>query len=286
MLKAIFGLIIPKMDKPIHRVIYKILKPLITILHRETIAFEEFSQIARKIYVEVAEEKLLQAGERPSNSRISVTTGLTRRDVANLRKLSAEDLSFDAHVNRGLRVINGWMTDHEFMTKEGKPAALDLQGNSGSFEALVQRYSGDVPHKAMLKELQLNGAISIQDKDSVALQNNAYIPKKSEEERLALMGQDISELIKTIDHNHQSNPEQAYYQRKVCYNNLPQEAVDQFRAMANEDCQALLIKFNSWLVKHDRDSNPKSSGTGRLRAGVGLHYFEEDMTEQGQDTIK
>lgn len=274
------------MDKPIHRVIYKILKPLITILHRESIAFEEFSQIARKIYVEVAEEKLLQAGERPSNSRISVTTGLTRRDVANLRKLSAEDLLFDAHVNRGLRVINGWMTDHEFLTKDGRPAALSLQGESGSFETLVQRYSGDVPHKAMLKELQLNGTIAMHDKDCVALKKNAYIPKASEEERLSLMGQDISELIKTIDHNHQSTPEQAYYQRKVCYNNLPIEAVEQFRTMANKDCQALLVKFNSWLVKQDRDSNPDASGTGRVRAGVGLHYFEENMTEQGQDTIK
>ncbi len=276
------------MDKPIHRVIYKILKPLITILHRESIAFEEFSQIARKIYVEVAEEKLLMAKERPSNSRISVTTGLTRREVANLRKISAKDLLFDVHVNRGLRVINGWMTDQEFLTTDGLPATLPLQGERSSFEALVQRYSGDVPHKAMLKELQLNGTIEICSTDNVALRNNAYIPKKSEEERLALMGQDISELIKTIDHNHQNDPRQAYYQRKVCYDNLPLEAVEQFRNMANKDCQALLIKFNSWLVKHDRDSNPTVSGTGKIRAGVGLYYFEENTIEkeQGQDILK
>ncbi|MGB0849140.1 MAG: DUF6502 family protein [Thiolinea sp.] len=284
----IFGLIIPKMNKPIHRVIYRILKPLIAILHRKSIAFEEFSQIARKIYVEVAEEKLREAGERPSNSRMSVTTGLTRREVAQLRKLSHEDLLFDVHVNRGLRVINGWMTDQEFVAKDGQPATLPLQGEQGSFEALVQRYSGDVPHKAMLKELQLNGVISMEPKNTVTLLNDAYIPKKSEEERLALMGQDISELIKTIDHNHQNAPEQAYYQRKVCYDNLPLEAVEQFRAMARTESQNLLIKLNSWLVKHDRDSNPGASGTGRLRAGVGIHYFEESMIEQstGQDDLK
>lgn len=274
------------MDKPIHRVIYKILKPLIAILHRESIAFEEFSQIARKIYVEVAEEKLLNAGERPSNSRISVTTGLTRRDVAQLRKLSADDLLFDVHVNRGLRVINGWMTDSEFLQQNGLPASLPLQGEDGSFNSLVQRYSGDVPHKAMLKELQLNGIITLQDGDKVTLNNQAYIPKKSEEERLALMGQDISELIHTIDHNHHNSPEQAYYQRKVCYDNLPVEAVAQFRNMAAEDCQALLIKFNSWLVKHDRDSTPTASGNGRMRAGVGLYYFEENMTTEKDGTIK
>ena len=117
--------------------------------------------------------------------------------------------------------------------------------------------------------------------------NNAYIPQKSAEEQLALMGQDISELINTIDHNHKNSPEQAYYQRKVCYDNLPTEAVQQFRTMANEDCQALLIKFNSWLVQHDRDSNPEVRGTGRVRAGVGLHYFEEDITKQKKDgTVK
>lgn len=267
------------MDKPIHHVIYKILKPLIAILHRKSIAFEEFSQIARKIYVEVAEEKLLAAGERPTNSRMSVTTGLTRREVAQLRKLSHEDMLFDVHINRGLRVINGWMTDHEFLTTDGQPAPLFLQGESGSFEALVQRYSGDVPHKAMLKELKLNGVIEMRGKDGVALRNNAYIPQKSEEESLALMGQDISELIKTIDYNHQNTPEQAYYQRKVCYDNLPEEAVEQFREMARKESQKLLIKLNSWLVKHDRDSSPDISGTGRIRAGVGIHYFEEAVTE-------
>jgi len=267
------------MNKPIHRVIYRILKPLIAILHRKSIAFEEFSRIARKIYVEVAEEKLLAAGERPSNSRMSVTTGLTRREVAQLRKLSHEDLLFDVHINRGLRVINGWMTDHEFLAKDGQPALLPLQGDGGSFEALVQRYSGDVPYKAMLKELCLNGVVDNNEEDTVALLNEAYIPLESEEERLMLMGQDVSSLINTIDHNHQNSPEQAFYQRKVCYDNLSEEAVEQFRQIANEESQALLIKLNRWLVKHDRDYNPSTEGTGRLRAGVGIHYFEEAVTE-------
>lgn len=267
------------MNKPIHRVIYRILKPLIAILHRKSIAFEEFSRIARKIYVEVAEEKLLAVGERPSNSRMSVTTGLTRREVAQLRKLSHEDLLFDVHINRGLKVINGWMTDHEFLAKDGQPALIPLQGGSGSFEALVQRYSGDVPYKAMFKELLLNGVIENNGKDTVLLLNEAYIPQESEEERLMLMGQDVSSLISTIDHNHQNSAEQAFYQRKVCYDNLSQEAVAQFRLIANDESQALLMRFNQWLIKHDRDHTQSVEGTGRLRAGVGIHYFEEVVTE-------
>ena len=270
------------MKKMIHRAIYCILKPLISILHRHSVAFEEFSQIARKIYVEVAEEKLLAAGERPSNSRMAVTTGLTRREIAQLRKLSHEDLLFSVHINRGVRVINGWMTDQEFLTKDGFPSTLPIQGKKGSFESLVHRYSGDVPYKAMLKELSLNGVITDHG-ESVSLLNDAYIPKASEEESLQLMGQDVAELIQTIDHNHQHEKQHAWYQRKVSYDNLPEEAVDIFRQMAQEDSQALLVKFNQWLREHDRDSNPGAKGTGRVRAGVGIYYFEEPFTQLSQD---
>ncbi|MEZ5477125.1 MAG: DUF6502 family protein [Thiolinea sp.] len=271
------------MNKAIHRAIYCILKPLITILQRKAVAFEEFSQIARKIYVEVAEERLRAAGERPSNSRMSVTTGLTRREVAQLRKLSQDDLLFSAHINRGVRVINGWMTDHEFMTTDGQPAPLPLQGKTGSFEALVHRYSGDVPYVAMLKELSLNGVLKEEEHEQVSLLSDAYIPKASEAASLQLMGQDIAELIRTIDHNHQSHRDHSWYQRKVSYDNLSEEAVGQFRRMARDDSQALLIKFNTWLQQHDRDSNPNAGGQGRIRAGVGIYYFEEPFEPVSSD---
>ncbi len=67
------------------------------------------------------------------------------------------------------------------------------------------------------------------------------------------------------------------YQRKVSYDNLPAEVLPEFRAFVHQDAQQLLLRFNAWLYRHDRDSNPQVKGTGRMQAGVGIYYFEQPV---------
>ena len=263
------------METILHSAILCILRPLIRILHHRGVAFGEFSQLARQVYVEAAECALLDAGEKATTSRIAITTGLTRKDVAQLRKQQAADTELSVQYNRCVRVISGWLGDADFQDTHGNPATLAQQGTPESFEALVSRYSGDMPYRAMLKELQHNQLIAVSD-HQISLLNSAYIPQDDEREILAILGQDVGLLIKTIEQNLQPiKGESPYFQRKVSYDNLPRDAVEQFKTMVQQDGMELLVKFNDWLSEHDRDTNPHVQGTGTIQAGVGIYYFEE-----------
>jgi hypothetical protein len=44
--------------------------------------------------------------------------------------------------------------------------------------------------------------------------------------------------------------------------------------------QTLLERLDKWLSQHDRDTNPGMSGTGRVRTGIGIYYFEENMASE------
>lgn len=281
-----FGNIIPKMQKILHSIIFHILRPLVRILHRGGVSFGEFSQIARQVYVETAEAALLQAGEKATTSRIAITTGLTRKDVAQLRQSEAGAELSETKYNRGVRVISAWLSDAEFLDAQGDPAVLLLQGQGKSFEALVSRYSGDMPYRAMLKEFEHSGLVQLSDDGKVSLLSDAYIPKQDEAEKLAILGSDVSLLINTIDHNLQRTDETPYFQRKVSYDNLPSHAVEAFKEMVSQDSMALLLKFNKWLAEHDRDSNPESQGTGKITAGVGIYYFEQSIEADNDQSIK
>jgi hypothetical protein len=56
--------------------------------------------------------------------------------------------------------------------------------------------------------------------------------------------------------------------------------LEEFRRLSNAQAQTLLERLDKWLSQHDRDTRPGTSGTGRTRTGIGIYYFEEDMTSQ------
>jgi len=66
------------------RVIRLLLKPVIRICVSQNIRLQEFEEIAKLAFIDVAEEKLTEQGEGVSQSRLSVITGLHRRDINRL----------------------------------------------------------------------------------------------------------------------------------------------------------------------------------------------------------
>jgi hypothetical protein len=265
------------MKTSLHTALCRILKPLVRILHRKGVSVGELSQVAKQIYVEVSEEVLEAAGERATTSRIAIATGLTRKDVAQLRLSKTEEYTPTGRYNRSVRVLGGWMHDREFLDADGQPARLPLRGEQGSFEKLVSRYSGDMPYRAMLHEMERVDAVLHNEDGTVQLLTAAYIPHENEAEKLAILGTDVSLLISTIDHNLSAPRPELRFQRKVSYDNLPLEVLPEFKSMVNKDGLDLLIKFNEWLSQRDRDSNTAIDGSGRMRAGVGIYYFEEPV---------
>lgn len=60
------------------------------------------------------------------------------------------------------RVMDGWRVDRKFQRK-GQPRDLEISKPGPSFKALVGKYAGDIPHRAVLHELQRIGAVVIND---------------------------------------------------------------------------------------------------------------------------
>jgi len=113
------------------------------------------------------------------------------------------------------------------------------------------------------------------------LLERSYIPRSGEIDKIGILGVDASDLIATIDHNiHRTDA--PFFQRKVCYDNLPSEALPELKRLAGEQSQALLELLDRWLNERDRDANPREPGSGRMRAGVGIYYFQEDYKGENE----
>lgn len=256
----------------------RLIRPLVRILLRHGMSFNEFADHVKRVYVDVAMSEFRIPGKKQSISRVSILTGLTRKEVQHLSSTSADtDQATAERYNRAARVISGWVRDPDFTDAEGSPLPLSLDGAESSFAVLVRRHSGDMPVRAVLDELLRVGAVERLEDGKVRLVTRAYVPRTSELDKLAILGADVSDLISTIDHNLEHGSADPRFQRKVMYDNLPQEAIAEFRRLSSEHGQKLIEQLDRWLSRHDRDVNTGIKGSGRMRAGVGVFYFEQNL---------
>lgn len=256
--------------------VQRILRPLVRVLLRNGIPCGAFVDIVRRVYVEVAEKEFVLPGKKQTVARISTITGLTRKEVTRIQGYEEPRpaTSVERH-NRPARVIGGWVRQKAYHDRRGRPADLPMEGEKGSFTALVREFSGDIPPRAIADELSRVGAIETRPDGTVRLLTRAYIPRGDQAGKIAILGSDVADLIRSIDHNLTCAPGEAYFQRRISYDNIPREALPALTEKLSRKAQACLESLDRTLAAADRDRSPDVKGTGRVRTGVGIYYFEE-----------
>ena len=265
----------------LHAAIAKLLRPLFRLLLRHQVSFGAFEQLAKHVYVEVALNEFGIPGKKPSISRASILSGLTRKEVQRLVNTSRDNDYIEIastvdsqRYNRAARVLTGWVRDADFIDGKGHPKALPADGEI-SFATLVRRHSGDMPARAILDELERVGAVQYRADGLIELLARAYVPTHSAADKLAILGSDVADLVATIDHNLEHGDTDPRFQRKVMYHSIPDKALPAFRKRSASSAQALLEKFDQWLATHDIDNPADRPEAPRSRVGVGIYYFEE-----------
>ena len=257
--------------RALQHAIEQLLRPLFRLLLRRSVSFGAFEEMAKRAYVDVALKDFAIPGKKPTVSRVAVLSGLTRKEVQHLLSDEPDEAEEVAdRYNRAARVLTGWARDADYLDRKGKPRILDLEGELG-FSALVKRYSGDMPSRAVLDELVRVGAVEQRPDSRLQLVTHAYVPQKSDVDKLGILGCDVADLIDTIDHNLQHGATDPRFQRKVMYVSIPVSKLPAFRKLSAQQGQALLERLDRWLAAHDTDETPQA------RVGLGIYYFEERL---------
>jgi hypothetical protein len=250
----------------------RILRPIVRILIRNGVSSDALTELVRKTYVDVADDEFRLDGKRQTVSRISVITGLHRKEVARLRSLDPIDIRNEAAGrNRAATVLSAWLREPDFLDRKGDPLDLPFSGEA-SFSELVRRYSGDMKPRAMADELLVSGAIESID-GRLRMSARGYVPGSDPDDLIAVLGTDPVELIETIDHNMQSNDRR--FQRKVEYDNVPIAHATEFRALSARLSQHLLEELDRWLSSRDlRRDGAKQSVEPTMSLGLGIYQVE------------
>ena len=124
-------------------------------------------QIAKASFVKtsVAQAQMRSSG-RPHLARIAAMTGLSRAEVKRL-VASNYDIGHQEPESspRALRVFRAWHESKRY-SKGGRAKPLRVTGPFPSFETLCREFSGDIPHKVILYELERRASLKFKKRRS------------------------------------------------------------------------------------------------------------------------
>ncbi|CAN5244470.1 DUF6502 family protein [soil metagenome] len=254
-----------------------LLRPLVRIALRNGVAFGEFSEVLKRVYVEIAAKNFRVPGRKLSQSRIAIITGLTRKEVARMVSEVKNDsaVSPSDNSNRVSRVLVGWHTDPEFTGPYGLPLELPFdESRTPNFTELVRRYSGDMPARAMLDELLRTGVVQVIEHDLLKAVSRSYIPQQEQEgEGLKRIGNTIHNFIDTVDHNLQKRKAGEGRFERVAFSDdgLRQEDLKELDAFVRTKAQELLEIIDNWMSA--RQKPDVANGEVAVKTGVGVYHY-------------
>ena len=269
-----------KIQNSLINAILKILTPLVRIMIRYGVTYSQFADATKQTFYRIASNEFKIPDKKQTISRIATLTGLSRKEVGIIKENKKTfDIYSPDRQNRAMRVISTWKREPEYQNKRGSPLSLTFEGDGPNFTTLVKRSAVDVPPKAILNELIRSGTVKKLTKDKYVLLNVSYIPHADKSEIIEGLGIDVSNMIKTIDHNLICEPEKALFQRRSLFDNIPADKLELLKREIFKTMERTIVSITNDIAKYDRDADPNVEGEGRKVVGINLTYFDWDYDE-------
>lgn len=276
----------PSVQELVSRSLVLLARPLARFCIRHAMQFQVAEEALRRAFVAVAKEEVAQSGSVPNVSRISVTTGINRRDVGRLMgHLESDPEQIEAETGIIVRVIGTWRGAARYLTESRKPRTLSVDGKQSEFFDLVRSVSKDANPYAVLAELWRLNLIDRTER-GVRLRSQAYVPAGDVRRGLGLLSTDLDDLISAVDENvFRPRPVPNLHIRTE-YDNVPAVVGDKLRELLLQRGTEFHAALRDLLAPYDRDiaataSTPETTGGeaetpgDRIRIAIGTFSIVE-----------
>lgn len=249
------------------RVLRGLLRPLVRALIARGVTAPAFYRLLKSVYVEVADTSFRLDDESPTDSRISVLTGVHRRDVRAYREAGP-----DGWEDARLRAATFATVISQWRKLGGHPL------NRAEFDELVASISQDVRPRTILDEL-LNQDLVLQGEDgTLSLAEAARTGPTGDDQREVFFAANVGDHLAAAAEN-LLNETPPFLERAVFYSRLTPEAIDEIEAKARELGQDALETLDAQSREAQDAGRDDPDNTERYRFGV--YFYRERPKDVG-----
>lgn len=242
-----------------------VLAPLAQLCVSRGLPIQAVEAQIRQSFVLAAWQAQEAAGAAPNVSRLSATTGLTRREVTRLLEENAQPPTL--RPSPSSQVFTRWLTDANLRDAQLHPLALPRQGVAPSFEALAQSVTRDVHPRTLLDELcRLNLVRLDTATDTVHLQAESFVPRGDWARMVGFLGQNVGDHLRAATANVLGDGQQ-HFEQAIHADELSEHSIATLRQMVSREWKHLLdnlVPRIEALIAEDREARRHSNQQIRI----------------------
>lgn len=268
-----------RLQQPIAR----LLRPLVRLFIRCGTTFPALCDLLRELYVNVAVHDFALPDKEQTDSRISLLTGIHRKEVRRLRGAGAPVRLVPASVSRTTQIVARWLGTPKFNDDKGRPLPLPRAGddNDGpTFESLVEEVTRDLRPRAILDEWLDRKIARVDQNGRIVLTEAAIAPQKGDERQLYYFGRNLHDHISASVENITGDaPAPRFMERAVHYERLSEDLAKRMETISRELAMSALQMAN----REAQAAYPNDAG-GDWRWNFGVYVYREQEPATAEDT--
>ena len=249
-----------------------LLRPLVKLLLMHSITYPFLSNLLKSIYVEVATEEFLLQGKPQTDSRISLLSGVHRKDVKNLRPDGVHEQTIPPSVSLSTKLVKLWTSDPQRLDETGRHRPLPKlmsEGGGASFEGMVISVSKDIRSRVILDEWLRSGIAKIDAEGRVCLNTEAFFKESDFDEKAYYIGQNLHDHLCAASLNLQGC-QPPLLESSIRCNKLTPESIAELDALAKRLGMQMLDTVNKRAVELEARDADKPDAQQRMNFGI---YF-------------
>ncbi|GAA3935984.1 DUF6502 family protein [Litoribacillus peritrichatus] len=264
--------------KAVIKALKKVLTPLVRLLLSFQITLPYLIELLKSTYVDVADRDFKLDNKKQTDARISLLTGVHRKDTRRLRNQTDNEEEHSA-AGIGSQLVANWISKPEYLDESGEPRRLAFKAKANEpdeadFEHLVQSVcKQDMRARVILDEWLRLGMASLIDDHWVELNKKAFLPDSSLDEKAFFLGMNVADHLEAASTNLRSE-QPPFLERCVYYDGLSEASIQELKVMAENQGMELLQALNKKAIElKEKDQLKNTSST--LRMNTGLYFFSE-----------
>lgn len=259
----------------------RVLRPIVRMMIRSGIRYDEFADAARRAYVEGATELAGKDASAPRSDKVAWITGIDPQQIDHYGASSELPPVIDTRsTDVAVEALHQWHTDPHYLDPSGQPCELEFRAPAGpSFEELVMRIGASSSAESILERLLQSKSVVLMEDGRIRAISRRFVWPEDVISSPNYWGITLARAIETHEYNFTTpDVESKRLERSVFADHgISERVLIGFQSFSHERADQFLFDLDDWLGQHPPTSADESAP--RVEVSVSVFFYVEPHME-------